>query len=149
MKKRQIISLELKWHPAKLPDAPCILSSSFLSPSPRAVLHCKGCCGFVAPTARRFSKGSNHSPLPVCYLAKKQAEGKHYNVALSHAAKKLVRLILFGSGENNPEWRLSPDAHNLRYRKSRMGLCGFFGREHSRWYCPCLCKQGAKALSEG
>ena len=27
------------------------------------------------------------------YLAKKQAEGKHYNVALSHAAKKLVRLI--------------------------------------------------------
>lgn len=27
------------------------------------------------------------------YLAKKIAEGKHYNVALSHAAKKLVRLI--------------------------------------------------------
>ena len=27
------------------------------------------------------------------YLAKKRAEGKHYNVALSHAAKKLVRLI--------------------------------------------------------
>lgn len=27
------------------------------------------------------------------YLAKKQAEGKHYNVALSHATKKLVRLI--------------------------------------------------------
>lgn len=27
------------------------------------------------------------------YLAKKMAEGKHYNVALSHAAKKLVRLI--------------------------------------------------------
>ena len=27
------------------------------------------------------------------YLAKKRAEGKHYNVALSHASKKLVRLI--------------------------------------------------------
>ena len=27
------------------------------------------------------------------YLAKKRAEGKHYNVALSHAEKKLVRLI--------------------------------------------------------
>ena len=27
------------------------------------------------------------------YLAKKRAEGKHYNVALSHAVKKLVRLI--------------------------------------------------------
>lgn len=29
----------------------------------------------------------------VAYLAKKRAEGKHYNVALSHATKKLVRLI--------------------------------------------------------
>ena len=27
------------------------------------------------------------------YIAKKRAEGKHYNVAISHAAKKLVRLI--------------------------------------------------------
>ena len=27
------------------------------------------------------------------YLAKKRAEGKHYNVAISHAAKKLVRLV--------------------------------------------------------
>ena len=27
------------------------------------------------------------------YLAKKCAEGKHYNVALSHATKKSVRLI--------------------------------------------------------
>lgn len=27
------------------------------------------------------------------YLAKKRGEGKHYNVAISHAAKKLVRLI--------------------------------------------------------
>ena len=36
------------------------------------------------------------------YLARKRAEGKHYNVALSHAVKKLVRLIfaLQRSGRN-------------------------------------------------
>jgi len=40
-------------------------------------------------------------PTFAAYLAKKRAEGKHYNVALSHAAKKLVRLIyaLEKSGE--------------------------------------------------
>jgi len=32
-------------------------------------------------------------PTFATYLAKKRAEGKHYNVAVSHAAKKLVRLI--------------------------------------------------------
>ena len=35
------------------------------------------------------------------YLAKKRSEGKHYNVAVSHAAKKLVRLMfhLMNTGE--------------------------------------------------
>ena len=33
------------------------------------------------------------NPVFAEYLAKKRAEGKHYNVALSHAMKKLVRLI--------------------------------------------------------
>ena len=32
-------------------------------------------------------------PTFAAYLAKKRAEGKHYNVAIPHAAKKLVRLI--------------------------------------------------------
>ena len=32
-------------------------------------------------------------PTFAAYLAKKRVEGKHYNVAVSHAAKKLVRLI--------------------------------------------------------
>ena len=32
-------------------------------------------------------------PSFAAYLARKRAEGKHYNVAISHAAKKLVRLI--------------------------------------------------------
>ena len=35
----------------------------------------------------------SHSRNFAAYLAKKRAEGKHYNVAISHAAKKLVRLI--------------------------------------------------------
>jgi len=32
-------------------------------------------------------------PTFATYLAKKRAEGKHYTVAVSHATKKLVRLI--------------------------------------------------------
>ena len=32
-------------------------------------------------------------PSFAAYLARKRAEGKHYNVAISHAAKKLIRLI--------------------------------------------------------
>ena len=35
----------------------------------------------------------NWDPTFAAYLAKKRAEGKHYNVAISHAAKKLIRLI--------------------------------------------------------
>ena len=35
----------------------------------------------------------NWNPVFADYLAKKRSEGKHYNVAVSHAAKKLVRLI--------------------------------------------------------
>ncbi|MEY8573648.1 IS110 family transposase [Oscillospiraceae bacterium 21-37] len=36
------------------------------------------------------------------YLAKKRSEGKHYNVALSHAAKKLVRLIFALENSRQP-----------------------------------------------
>ena len=32
-------------------------------------------------------------PTFAAYLAKKRAEGKHYNVAISHAVKKLIRVI--------------------------------------------------------
>ena len=35
----------------------------------------------------------NWDPTFGAYLAKKRAEGKHYNVAITHAAKKLVRTI--------------------------------------------------------
>ena len=34
-----------------------------------------------------------HDPMFAEYLEKKRKEGKHYNVAVSHAAKKLIRLI--------------------------------------------------------
>ncbi|UJF16751.1 transposase (plasmid) [Jeotgalibaca sp. MA1X17-3] len=36
-----------------------------------------------------------HSPLFRNYMQKKIREGKHYNVALSHVAKKLVRIIFY------------------------------------------------------
>ena len=35
----------------------------------------------------------NWDPTFAEYLAKKRAEGKHYNVAISHAVKKLIRVI--------------------------------------------------------
>ena len=44
-------------------------------------------------------------PTFAAYLAKKRAEGKHYNVALSHAAKKLVRLI-FAMGKSRTTYHL-------------------------------------------
>ena len=40
------------------------------------------------------------------YLAKKRAEGKHYNVALSHATKKLVRLI-FAMEKSRQTYRIA------------------------------------------
>ena len=40
------------------------------------------------------------------YLAKKRAEGKHYNVAISHATKKLVRLI-FALETSRESYRLA------------------------------------------
>ena len=45
-------------------------------------------------------------PAFAAYLAKKRAEGKHYNVALSHAAKKLVRLI-FAMEKSRATYRLA------------------------------------------
>jgi len=43
--------------------------------------------GFVFVNAYREREYSS------AYLAKKRSEGKHYNVAISHAAKKLIRVI--------------------------------------------------------
>lgn len=45
-------------------------------------------------------------PAFAAYLAKKRLEGKHYNVAVSHAAKKLVRLI-FTLEKSRESYRLT------------------------------------------
>ncbi|WP_040660384.1 IS110 family transposase [Oscillibacter ruminantium] len=45
------------------------------------------------------------NPTFAAYLSKKRAEGKHYNVAISHAAKKLVRLI-FALEKSRKPYRL-------------------------------------------
>ena len=45
-------------------------------------------------------------PTFAAYLAKKRSEGKHYNVALSHAAKKLVRII-FALEKSRQPYRLA------------------------------------------
>lgn len=42
--------------------------------------------------SRRAMSATGTQPFSA-YLAKKRAEGKHYNVDISHAAKKLMRLI--------------------------------------------------------
>ena len=47
-----------------------------------------------------------HDPTFAAYLAKKRAEGKHYNVAVSHAAKKLVRRI-FAMERSGQPYRLA------------------------------------------
>ena len=51
----------------------------------------------------------NWEPTFRAYLSKKRAEGKHYYVALSHAAKKLVRLLyhLETTGETYQAEKLS------------------------------------------
>jgi len=36
---------------------------------------------------------SHWDPYFAEYMSKKRAEGKHYNVAVSHVAKKLIRLM--------------------------------------------------------
>jgi len=46
------------------------------------------------------------NPIFAAYLAKKRAEGKHYNVAISHAAKKLVRII-FALEKSGQPYRLA------------------------------------------
>ena len=61
----------------------------------------RGGAGFPTGLKWKFAAANAADQKYVChwdptfadYLAKKRAEGKHYNIAISHAAKKLVRLI--------------------------------------------------------
>lgn len=65
------------------------------------------------------------NPTFAAYLAKKRAEGKHYNVALSHATKKLVRLIY--------AWR-NPNGHTAQPHNSFSLTC-LAGRPTGRLLC--------------
>ena len=79
-----------------------LLAYAGMSPSTYQSGQLKNCCPHMEKRGSRYLRYSLYNaakyichwdPTFAAFLAKKQAEGKHYNVALSHAAKKLVRLI--------------------------------------------------------
>ena len=79
-----------------------ILAYAGLSPSTYQSGQLIGCYSHMEKRGSRYLRYAIYNatkyvclwePSFAAYLAKKLAEGKHYNVAISHAAKKLVRLI--------------------------------------------------------
>lgn len=63
-------------------------------------------------------------PTFAAYLAKKRAEGKHYNVAISHAAKKLVRLIYAMERQDSHTDQQHNNLNNLfSERRKRRSTC--------------------------
>lgn len=79
-----------------------ILAFAGLSPSIYQSGQLKNCYAHMEKRGSRYLRYAlfnatkhvcNWNPVFADYLAKKRSEGKHYNVAISHAAKKLVRLI--------------------------------------------------------
>ena len=79
-----------------------VLAYAGMSPSTYQSGQLKNCYPHMEKRGSRYLRYSLYNaakyvchwdPTFAAYLAKKRAEGKHYNVALSHAAKKLVRLI--------------------------------------------------------
>ncbi len=79
-----------------------LLAYAGMSPSTYQSGQLKNCCPHMEKRGSRYLRYAlYHATKYVChrdptftaYLAKKRAEGKHYNVAISHAAKKLVRLV--------------------------------------------------------
>lgn len=79
-----------------------ILAFSGLSPSTYQSGKLNNCYSHMEKRGSRYLRYAlfnatkfvcNWNPVFADYLAKKRLEGKHYNVAVSHAAKKLVRLI--------------------------------------------------------
>ncbi|MVB10460.1 IS110 family transposase ISBth13 [Caprobacter fermentans] len=87
-----------------------LLAYAGLSPSTYQSGQLKNCYAHMEKRGSRYLRFAifnaakyvcHWDPVFAAYLAKKRAEGKHYNVAVSHAAKKLVRLIyaLEKSGE--------------------------------------------------
>lgn len=79
-----------------------LLAYAGLSPSTYQSGQLKNCYAHMEKRGSRYLRYAifnaakyvcHWDPTFAVYLAKKRAEGKHYNVAISHAAKKLVRLI--------------------------------------------------------
>ena len=87
-----------------------VLAYAGLSPSTNQSGQLKNCHAHMEKRGSRYLRYAIFNatkfvclwdPIFAAYLARKRAEGKHYYVAISHAAKKLVRLIyaLEKSGE--------------------------------------------------
>lgn len=87
---------------SKFDSADRILAYAALSPSTYQSGQLTNCYSHMEKRGSRYLRYAifnatkyvcHWDPTFAAYLAKKRAEGKHYNVAISHAAKKLVRLI--------------------------------------------------------
>ena len=79
-----------------------LLAYAGLSPSTYQSGQLKNCYAHMEKRGSRYLRYAifnaakfvcHWDPSFAAYLARKRAEGKHYNVAISHAAKKLVRII--------------------------------------------------------
>lgn len=79
-----------------------VLAFAGLSPSTHQSGQLNNCYAHMEKRGSRYLRFALYNaakyvchwdPTFAAYLAKKRAEGKHYNVALSHAAKKLIRLV--------------------------------------------------------
>ena len=79
-----------------------LLAYAGLSPSTYQSGQLKNCYAHMEKRGSRYLRYAlfnaakfvcHWDPTFAAYLSKKRAEGKHYNVAISHATKKLVRLI--------------------------------------------------------
>ena len=87
---------------SKFESADKILAYAGLSPSTYRSGQLTNCHSHIEKRGPRYLRYAifnvtkyvcHWDPTFAAYLAKKRAEGKHYNVAISHAVKKLVRLI--------------------------------------------------------
>lgn len=79
-----------------------ILAYSGMSPSTYQSGHLTNCYAHMEKRGSRYLRYALYNATQhVCrwdktfadYLAKKRSEGKHYNVAISHATKKLLRVL--------------------------------------------------------
>ncbi len=93
-----------------------LLAYAGLSPSTYQSGQLKNCYPHMEKRGSRYLRFAIYNatkyvclwePTFASYLAKKRSEGKHYNVAISHAAKKLVRLIFALEKSGQPYCRVA------------------------------------------